>query len=172
MTNFTMFTLQPWDLNYQEDLVRNANNKDIARYMTDMFPHPYTIEHAQAFIQMATNFDPNRIFAIIKNDHAIGSIGIHLQQDILCKNAELGYWLSESYWGQGIITQAVRQMVDYGFDTFDIQRIFARPFGRNLGSQRVLEKAGFQLEARLENTIFKWGEYDDELIYAIRRPGQ
>lgn len=43
--------------------------------------------------------------------------------------------------------------------------IFARPFATNMGSQRVLEKAGFELEARLKKTLYKNGELMDELIY-------
>ncbi len=66
------------------------------------------------------------------------------------------------------MTTAVKQMVDYGFHNFEIDRIFARPFGTNVGSQKVLEKAGFVLEARLEKTIYKMGKYEDELIYGIR----
>jgi len=81
----------------------------------------------------------------------------------------LGYWLAESYWGKGIITQAIRAIVDYGFETFEIDRIFARPFGSNIASQKVLEKVGFILEARLIKTIWKNGRYEDELIYAKRR---
>ncbi|EJF10156.1 GNAT family acetyltransferase [Pontibacter sp. BAB1700] len=61
-------------------------------------------------------------------------------------------------------------MVDYGFANWDINRIFARPFGYNIASQRALEKAGFVLEAKLEKTFYKNGEYQDELIYAVRRP--
>ncbi len=61
-------------------------------------------------------------------------------------------------------------MVDNGFRHWDITRIYARPFGTNLGSQKALEKAGFILEARLSKTFFKNGEYMDELIYAVRRP--
>ena len=60
-------------------------------------------------------------------------------------------------------------MTDYGFKNFDIERIFARPFGTNIASQRVLEKAGFVLEAKFEKTFFKYGEYVDELIYGIRK---
>jgi [ribosomal protein S5]-alanine N-acetyltransferase len=60
-------------------------------------------------------------------------------------------------------------MVNYGFKTWDIDRIFARPFGTNVASQKVLEKTCFKLEAHLKNTLFKNGEYVDELIYAIRR---
>ena len=87
----------------------------------------------------------------------------------MCKNAELGYWLAEPFWGKGIITYAIQEMVEYGFKTFDITRIFAIPFGTNIASQKALEKAGFILEARLNKTIFKNGEYQDELIYAIRK---
>jgi len=72
----------------------------------------------------------------------VGGIGLHLQNDIQCKNAEPGYWLAEPYWGKGIITKAVTQMVDYGFKTWEVSRIFARPFGTNIASQRVLEKPG------------------------------
>ena len=60
-------------------------------------------------------------------------------------------------------------MVDYAFTSWDFQRIYAIPYGTNIGSQRVLEKAGFQLEATLEKTIIKNDEMLDELIFAIRR---
>lgn len=59
--------------------------------------------------------------------------------------------------------------MDYGFTHLDINRIFARPFGSNFASQRVLEKAGFTLEARFEKTLIKNGIYEDEMIYAIRK---
>jgi RimJ/RimL family protein N-acetyltransferase len=68
------------------------------------------------------------------------------------------------------MTGAVNQVVEYGFKSFDINRIFARPFSTNLASQRVLEKAGMKLEARLENTLFKNGQFMDELIYSIIKP--
>jgi ribosomal-protein-alanine N-acetyltransferase len=88
---------------------------------------------------------------------------------VTVKNAELGYWLAQPFWGQGISTAAVRHMVAYGFQTFDITRIFARPFGTNRASQRVLEKSGFSLEAQFTQTLFKKGEFLDEWVYAIRR---
>lgn len=60
-------------------------------------------------------------------------------------------------------------MVDYGLKTFDINPIYAIPFGTNISSQKALEKAGFILEGKFEKTIFKNGEYQDEFIYAIRK---
>lgn len=161
--------LRPWTTNDMETLAKFANNKNIAKNLTNKFPSPYTIEDARTFIEIFNKEFPVKVMAIEVNNEAVGSIGIFPQSDIECKNAELGYLLSEAYWGKGIMPEAIRQMVEYGFKTFDITRIFARPFGPNIASQRVLEKAGFTLEARFEKTFFKNGEYLDELIYAIRQ---
>ncbi|HEX5625978.1 MAG TPA: GNAT family N-acetyltransferase, partial [Saprospiraceae bacterium] len=107
------FTLRPWNLKDLESLVRYANNASIAKFMTEAFPHPYTIEAGRKFIAFATQDDPIHIFAIDVDGEAVGGIGIHPQSDIQRKNAELGYWLAEPYWGKGIATRAVRQMVDF-----------------------------------------------------------
>lgn len=163
------FTLRPWNINDLDSLVKNANNPNIAKFMTDGFPHPYTKEKGIAFIEMATKDNPIHIFAIDVDGKAVGGIGIHPQHDIMKKNAELGYWLGEEYWGKGIVSNAIKQMIDFAFRTYDINRVFARPFGTNMASQKVLEKCGFKLEARFEKVILKNGEYLDELVYAIRK---
>lgn len=163
------FLLRPWTPDDLHTLVRYANNPRIAANLMDRFPHPYTEELGRIFLQMATQAIPPTVMAIQIAGEACGGIGLHLQEDIFRKNAELGYWLAEPFWGRGIITDAIRQKVDYGFRNWDIDRIFARPFGTNLASQKVLEKAGFSLEGRFEKTIFKNGQYLDEVIYAIRR---
>lgn len=161
--------LRPWSISDLDDLVKYGDNPAIERNMSDQFPHPYTIEKAKIFIANALASQPYHILAISIDGQAIGGIGIHLQQDIHRKNAELGYWLAEPYWGKGIMTKAIGLMVEYAFKNWPINRIFARPFGHNIGSQKALEKAGFRLEARFDKTLIKNGEDVDELIYAIRR---
>jgi [ribosomal protein S5]-alanine N-acetyltransferase len=163
------FIIRPWSLSDLDSLVHYANNWSIAKNMTDKFPHPYTETDGRAFIELANKDNPVHIFAIEKNGEAVGGIGIHLQEDIFRRNAELGYWLGETFWGQGIITSAVKQMVEFAFETYDIDRVFARPFGTNLASQRVLENSGFTLEGKFEKILFKNGEFFDELIYAVRK---
>ena len=163
------FIFRPWALSDLDSLVRYANNSDIAKFMTDGFPHPYTEENGQAFIAFATKDDPIHIFAIDVAGEAVGGIGLHPQADVHRKNAELGYWLAEPFWGKGIITNAIKEIVAFGFKTYDINRIFARPFATNIGSQKVLEKAGFALEGRFEKTFIKNGELVDELVYAVRK---
>lgn len=152
-----------------DNLVCFANNFRIARNMMNRFPHPYSKDDGRAFISQAMSASPVNVFAIEVEGAASGGIGLHLQPDIYCRNAELGYWLAEPFWGRGIVARAIAEMVEYGFQTWEINRIFARPFGTNTASQRVLEKSGFILEARFEKTIFKNGEFLDELVYAIRR---
>jgi len=163
------YRLRPFRDDDAVALSRHANNPNIARFMTNGFPHPYTVEHARNFIEYANRDQPVHIFAIEVNGEVAGGIGIHPQSDIHVKNAELGYWLSEGHWGKGIISAAIKEMVDFAFSTYDINRVFARPFSNNTASQRVLEKAGFELEARLNGTIFKNGENLDELIFATRK---
>lgn len=161
--------IRPWEISDLDNLVKYANNWNISKYLTDAFPHPYTEADGKLFIANANKNTPIYIFTIDKEGQAIGAIGVHPQTDIHRKNAELGYWLAEPFWGQGIIGEAVKQIVDYAFNKFEIDRIFARPFGINLASQRVLEKNTFKLEARFEKVLFKNGEYLDEMVYAIRR---
>ncbi|HRF75726.1 MAG TPA: GNAT family protein [Chitinophagales bacterium] len=163
------FTLRPWLESDLESLVQHANNFQVAKFMTDGFPHPYSYENGRAFIAFASKDKPTHIFAIVVNGKAVGGIGIHPQTDIMQKNAELGYWLGEVYWRHGIISRAIVLMLKFAFDTYDITRVYARPFGTNIGSQKVLEKLGFQLEARIKNNIFKNGQFDDELIYGFRK---
>ena len=163
------FTLRPWAISDLDNLIKYANNWNIAKNMTDGFPFPYTKNDGKVFIEFATRDNPIHIFAIDIEGEAVGGIGIHPQTDIQRKNAELGYWLAESFWGKGIISNAIKQVVQFTFETYDINRIYARPFGTNIASQKVLEKNGFVLEARFENTLIKNGELLDELIYAIRK---
>ena len=163
------FKLCPFKITDAESLAKHANNPNIAKNLTNQFPHPYTLDDANGFIEMVMESDPVQVFAIDIDGRVVGGIGLHSQSDIYCKNMELGYWLAEPFWGNGIISSAITQIVEYGFETFPVNRIYARPYGTNIASQRVLEKAGFKLEAHLEKTIYKNGEYLDELIYGIRK---
>ncbi len=169
MNTQVAFTLRPWAIEDLTSLVKYANNWQVARNMTDKFPHPYTEADGQSFIAFATADSPIHLFAIDVEGEAAGGIGIHPQTDIHRKNAELGYWLAEPFWGQGIVRAAIKRVVDFAFKTYDIDRVFARPFGTNAASQKVLETNGFVLEARFDRTLYKNGEYVDELIYAVRR---
>jgi RimJ/RimL family protein N-acetyltransferase len=78
--------------------------------------------------------------------------------------------LGEPYWGRGIATEAVRAVTDYAFRTFDLCRLHACVFEWNPASMRVLEKAGYTLEARHRRSVTKDGQTIDRLVYALVRP--
>lgn len=161
------FKLRQWTNNDLDSLYRHACNDKITRFMSDGFPN--TKEKWASFIKFATT-DKNILYlAIDINGQAVGGIGISPQNDIMRLNAELGYWLSEDFWGQGIMTKAIKEIVKLAFGTFEINRIFATPFETNFASHRVLEKAGFKLEARFEKIVIKNGVLLDELVYAFRQ---
>lgn len=166
----TAFTLRPFRMEDLPALVRHANDPTVAANLTDSFPHPYTEEHGRAFLEQALESPPLRRAIDIQGEFA-GAIGLHTKADLWRRNLELGYWLAREHRGQGIMTEAIRQMVRIGFDAFpEVTRIYATPFGSNIASQKALEKAGFTLEAKLIGTLVKNGKVEDEWIYAVRRP--
>lgn len=161
------FKLRPWTINDLDSVTKNANNITITRFMSDGFPD--TIDKWKTFIDFAMRDKTILYLAIDIDGLAVGGIGVNPQKDIMRNNAELGYWLSENYWGQGVMSKAVQEIVILAFDKFDINRIYATPFETNIASHKVLEKAGFKLEARFEKIVAKNGELLDELVYALRR---
>ena len=78
----------------------------------------------------------------------------------------MGYYISESYWGKGIGTWAVKKGCKDIFENTDIIRIFAEPFAYNQASCRVLEKAGFQFEGILRSNAIKNGKVLDMRMYS------
>ncbi|MBP6312440.1 MAG: GNAT family N-acetyltransferase [Flavobacteriales bacterium] len=165
------FTLRPWTTNDLASLVRYANDATVASNLMDTFPHPYTESDGIASLERFMAPDPVHVLAIDIGGNAVGAVGVHPQGDVYRRNAELGYWIGAPFRGKGIMTLAIQQATARAFLDFPrIDRVFARPFGSNKASQRVLEKAGFVLEATLTGTFIKNGKVEDELIFAVRRP--
>jgi len=159
-------TIRPWRLDDVESLARHANNRKIWLAVRDLFPHPYTIQHAHEYLQRAISEQPEMKFCIEIEHAAVGGIGVHPGQDVYRHTATIGYWLGEQFWGRGVMTEALTAVTDFCFDKFPLRRISAEVFANNPGSARVLEKAGFLFEGRLKNNVLKDGELLDSLVYA------
>lgn len=157
-------TLREWKHSDLENLVENANNINIASNMRDGFPFPYTHEHGRQWIEIAK--DNDCFFAITVKNEAVGGIGLTPGEDIERISAEVGYWLGEVHWGRGIISSALKGVVDYGFNELKLERIFAVPLEQNTASRRVLEKNGFDLEGILRNSVIKFDKIYNQTLYA------
>lgn len=164
-------TIRNWKKTDASSLAAALSNKNILNNLRDGLPYPYTEKDAEEYIDFILNSNPNDTFAyaIDVDGRAVGSIGAFRQKNIHFRTAELGYYLSEEYWGRGIMTIAVKQICEKLFSETDILRIFAEPFENNAGSRRVLEKAGFQLEGILKNNAFKNGKVLNMALYSYTR---
>ncbi len=164
--------IRKWALSDAADLAAALSNQKILDNLRDGLPYPYTERDGQDYISAMLAADPNDIFAfaVTADDRVIGSIGVFRQGNIHRQTAELGYYIAESHWGMGIMTEAVRRVCAYVFENSNIIRIYAEPFSYNRASCRVLEKAGFQHEGTLKSNAVKNGRIIDMELYARIRP--
>ncbi len=165
------FELRKWRHEDAADVAEAANNKKIAANLRNVFPNPYTLADAQWYVDdcVAKGDDHQYTRAIVADGKVVGSIGIFVKDDVYEKSGELGYWLSEAYWRQGITSRAARQVCEAAFRLFPIERIFAEPFSYNAGSRGVLEKAGFTYEGTMRKGVYKNGKVFDYCMYSLLR---
>jgi [ribosomal protein S5]-alanine N-acetyltransferase len=163
----TTCEIRSWKPSDVDSLTTHANNRKIWMNLRDAFPHPYTKRDARDFIRAMHDRDPETTFALVVDGEAVGSIGFVLRPDVERVSAEIGYWLAEPLWGRGIATEALGALTKYAVETHGLTRIYAVPFAWNAPSCRVLEKAGYVLEARLRRSAIKDGRITDQLQYAF-----
>ncbi len=166
---FEKFVLRKWQTGDERSLTENANNYNVWINLRNIFPHPYRMRNAREWVRCASAERPLTNFAIVVDEKAVGGIGLTRNTDVYARSAEIGYWLGEKYWNQGIATEAVKAITEYGFTTFDLCRISAGIMEWNPASGHVLENCGYTLEARHRKSITKAGKTIDELVYAVVR---
>lgn len=163
------FILRPWREDDAPSLVVHANDPQVARCLGERFPHPYSLDDAQLFISYALHGSGERTLAIEINGEACGGLGVTQGEGVERHSAELGYWLGRAYWGEGIMTAAVRAIVPHALRELKLYRLQARVFADNPASMRVLERCGFAREAVLKRLVTKGDRLLDMHIYAMTR---
>lgn len=157
--------IREWKPEDTGSLAAICNNKKIWLNLRDAFPHPYTVANAVDWISFTLGQKPTRNFAIVYNGDVAGSIGVLTKEDIYRKSIEIGYFIGEQYWGKGIATIAVGQMIEYIKVKFDVSRIYAEVFGNNTASMKVLLKNGFHLEGVREKSVIKNNVVMDDCVW-------
>lgn len=147
-----------------------ANNRKIWDNVRDYFPHPYTEEHAENFIDFTGRENPALTFGVEYKGSLVGVAGLVNQTDVYRLSAEIGFWIGEPCWGKGIAPKAVDLLVSYGFSVLKLIRIYAGIFEYNKASQRVLEKCGFEKEGVFKNSVIKNGKIYNEIRFGITKP--
>lgn len=150
-------------------LLEIMKNPIYSKHTTNI-PYPYTEDSGLFWIELAEQGLCDQkayIFAIRFKDSPalIGGIGLGL--DITNNKAELGYWLAEPFWNQGLITEAAHAIIQFGFDTLKLHKIFASYFSFNEASGRIMQKIGMQKEGELRAHTLKSETYIDHVFYGI-----
>jgi RimJ/RimL family protein N-acetyltransferase len=121
-------------------IARLANDRRIAE-QTRRLPHPYSHDHAIAFVRGIASEQRATVFLIENNHTPIGVAGIDWREP---DAPELGYWLGVEHWGQGFGTEAARAVIDYTFEEFEVEHLISGARVTNPSSRNILEKCGFQ----------------------------
>ena len=162
------YQIRSFRLGDELSLQQAANDPEVARWLRDVFPSPYTMDDAADWVAYAGNQSPQTELAIVLKDRVIGTVGFRIQDDMLRRSAEVGYWIARSHWGRGIATRALGRIVDYAFGNFDVNRLYAGIKDGNEGSGKVLQVNGFRFEGRMREAITsREGETKDELIFGL-----
>ncbi|QAY58836.1 N-acetyltransferase [Microbacterium protaetiae] len=135
-----------------EAITAAAADPEVPRWTT--LPSPYSLDDAVDFIARAARWtaEGSQLNWAIRHDGAwVGMIGLaHLQSG---GAAEIGYWMAASARGQGLLTEAARAVVDYGFEELTLARIEWRAVVGNIPSARAARRLGFRYEGMLRQAL-------------------
>jgi ribosomal-protein-alanine N-acetyltransferase len=149
------------------------SNKEVMKYINR--PLTLTVEDAEKWIGIV-------IDALAKNEgitwciclkerplEHIGTIGLwRIEKDNY--RAEIGYMLTPSLHGKGIMYEAIKKVVEYGFSNMKLHSIEGRIDPRNIASGNLLQKSGFVKEAHFKEAYYMRGSFVDTAVYSILNP--
>jgi RimJ/RimL family protein N-acetyltransferase len=156
---------------------RLARSREVARTMLH-HPHPYEEGMAEEWIRgLRPMFDSGKgtTFAVVLREGGtfIGTISLYTKAPdgtaVLGEEGTglLGFWIGVPYWNEGYATEAVAEVLRYGFEERGLRRIRANHFGSNEVSGRVLRKVGMSHAGTRPNYYGKWGNAEDREEYVL-----
>ncbi|MDE2902576.1 MAG: GNAT family protein [Chloroflexota bacterium] len=159
--------LRPFEITDVDDVRAYAADPDVSRFRP--LPDPYTRNDALEFVkrQIQTDWSTDAEFAIVFGHRVVGGLSLHVSPEH--ERAELGYLLGRRWWGQGLATEAARAVVDWGFQRFNLYKVYARAHVDNSRSWRVMEKLGMSREGVLRGHWKMREEHVDLVYYAVFR---
>jgi [ribosomal protein S5]-alanine N-acetyltransferase len=146
------------------------SDPEVVRYQSHGVRTPEESRDYIRRVRALAHEKPRRIYdlaVVLRDSHQlIGRCGMNITDPEL-REATVWYVLDRSHWGRGYIPEATRALVDFGFGTLGLHRVWADCDPRNPASVRVMEKLGMRQEAHFRENAFIKGEWCDSLIYAI-----
>jgi [ribosomal protein S5]-alanine N-acetyltransferase len=144
----TRLTLRQLNVDDLPNLVQYANNRAISAAIVNI-PYPYQEFNAVmrlSYVVKGFQEKSRFVFAIVLKETSglVGEISLHFHDNNRKDVAEMGYWVGEPFWNQGIASEAIEAVLKFGFDTLGIKAVYATCHADNVPSQKVLLKNGLQ----------------------------
>ena len=137
--------LRPWKDSDAESLYEYAKDPEVGPIAG--WPVHTSVENSREIIREVLSAEETYAVCLKENGKAIGSIGLMMgtasNLNLPDAEGEIGYWIGVPYWGQGLIPEAVRELLHHGFEDLKLNRIWCGYYDGNAKSKRVQEKCGF-----------------------------
>jgi [ribosomal protein S5]-alanine N-acetyltransferase len=156
----------------EEEMHRVASDPLVTKYLGRATPTREKVR--EKIVRVLENLRSEEAILWVLTDRASGGYlgsACLWNWDKACFHAEVGYDLTPSRWGQGLVPEALAPMIRFGFEEMKLHRIEGRVHPENLGSIRVLEKLGFQKEGHLRENHFNGERFEDTAMYGLLKPG-
>ena len=145
--------LRPWEESDAENLLKYASHPDVGP-IAGWAVHT-SVENSREIIRSVLSAPETYAVVLKETGQPVGSIGLMLGKasniGLPYSEGEIGYWIGVPYWGQGLIPEAVRELMRYGFENLKLNRIWCGYFDGNEKSKRVQEKCGFHYHHTTHN---------------------
>ena len=163
--------LRPLRMSDARDMYAYAQDPEVSRHV--LWSAHTSIFQTRTFLRSAIRQyrrgEPGSFAIVLKaSGRMIGTVGF-MWIDREYKSAEVGYSLSREYWNQGVMTEALRRVVDFGFQEMRLNRIEAQHETDNPASGRVMAHVGMRQEGILRQRLKNKGKFVDVALYAILR---
>ena len=159
--------LSLWKESDAEALYEYASNPDVGPH-AGWKPHSDVLESLKIIKSV---FIPNNVWAITikQNGKVIGSVGLEPDKKrVGIKSHELGFALSKEFWGRGVMTEAAKAVIHFGFSAYGLDLVSVCTAPSNKRSQSVIQKCGFIYEGTLRDAYKVYdGSLRDTKCYSI-----
>ena len=152
-------------------MISAMNNAIMTEYLGHI-PLPFSSDHFNDSYHLNRKKFKNQsqlLFIIVQKqlNTQIGCITLHMIPE--CENCCVGYWILPAFWNKGYMSEAFRNVIEYGFNKLKIHKIYAVCVEYNLSSEKVMQKCGLKLEGVLTDDLKLRGKYYTLKRYALLR---
>ena len=172
MIETSRLILRPWREDDAESLFKYAKDPDVGPIAG--WPSHTSVENSLEIIR--TVFAAPETYAVVlkETNEPIGSCGIMFfnslhSSEMKSGEAEIGYWIGKPYWGQGLIPEAVKELLSRCFNELSLATVWCGYYDGNLKSKRVCEKSGFRYHHTNKDITSPWGDKRTEHFYIMTK---